>query len=186
MKIQSLILVILLLAMTSPALAQQPTPSEPPVTTPPEPRLIIEPLLWGAEYFPFPTWNISVQASSLELSITWQTAADFFAITSYNQQFGGFTDLSGEEISQMITPQWLEVVLQGYETYAEVERCFDEEFLTIELNTVDQGAEYVGRYWVWANEGVFTSILAMYPPTQAAALEAFADGRFGGAARCEP
>lgn len=173
------LLAILSVTLAQPALAQEPTPAPPPSTHP-----ALDVLLWGIDFFPFPDWQVNVEASALEARSVWSTGKDYLAIVTYTRQFGD-TVYSGEEVSQLISPDWFSILLADYDSWQEVSRCHNNTHLTVNLKAVEEGISYTARYWVWSEEGTLVSALGVYQEDNAVQLEALGEVLIKTLPRCE-
>jgi len=171
---------ILLLILIPLAGAQEPETPKPPSDT-----VLIDLIKWGEATMPYPEWNVRLDAIPGSVSVTWSD--ETFALVYYLYQWGdpeSFVDFSGSELDTKADPEWMKTVMQNYDRWEETRRCFDDETLTVELAAIHEEKQYKARYWLWAEEGAFHAVTAVFPRDQEEELEVLADAHFGEAARC--
>lgn len=176
-----LISVFFLLLLLAPMVRAQ----EPENPKPPSDTILGDLIKWGEETMPYPDWNVRLDATPGQVSVTWSN--NTFALVYYLYQWGdpeSFTDFSGSELDTKTDPEWMQTVMENYDKWEETQRCYDDETLTVELVAVHEEKQYKARYWVWAEKGAFHAVTAVFPRDQEADLEALADAHFGEAARC--
>jgi hypothetical protein len=148
------------------------------------PNPALDALMWGIDYFPYPEWQVTVQTEPSQVTSTWTTTEAYPAVVYYLQQFP-FDLYSGRELSTLVDEAWMEQVMVNYDSWIELRRCTDREYLTVELQAASDQASYAVRYWMWWEDDTIKSVFAAFPGQGIRELNAIADHYFPDVARCE-
>jgi hypothetical protein len=174
MKRISFFLIIILMVVPMPALAQDGTNENPALRA----------LMWGVDYFPYPEWQVVITTTPGQVTGSWTTEAAYDAVVFYVEQFP-YEAYSGEQLSGLANDQWMSDLMVNYTTWTELSRCVSGDYLVIELKATYDGGSYTTRYWLWWEEGILKSVFATFPRDGLEALQAVGNQYFPTVAACQ-
>lgn len=137
-------------------------------------------LNWGAKYFPYPAWVVSVNEKADQAEAIWTQPG---ALVRYRIDFN-FKDLPMQQVVSTVNQSWLKSLMQFYTSWSVINQCIVGKYLIYNLNAKVKDNTYKSRYWVWSGAEGFSEVFTAFDVDQAVDLESFAENAFGKAANC--
>jgi hypothetical protein len=140
-------------------------------------------LSFGADLFKSEDWVRSYTVEPYKITLTRHNDADFaVAYTEYLVYTCGYGQ---PELDEYFSDEGFNIVFQGYESYSQAGFCEAPDLALYEFDLVDEGAEYISRYWVEQTDDTHVFVmLLVFPKGSAAQLEEYSTRLFPKLATC--